>query len=529
MKGGSVLGRAAVPLIVGLAAIIVYRALPSADYHPDGYVNIAAMAERFRDTPLPVYMRSLLVVHALYDFLVVVTWKMITAVGYQGRAIYAFTAATSWLAGMGIAVFATTLHRITGSRFISAAAALGLAFSGGWWMFANNLEDILPTVVIFLIAFHLAVAAVQSGRLWLWAAAGVVAGLAVLAHNTNLMLAPAIFVLALHRRQGAIARIALAASAMAAAVLLPLLLVGLAFGQIRHFGSFAGWVFFTRNFGVWGAGGIDWPGFAMTAARSIIYRKSWIIYPAAAAFLALVVWAAARASTARDPQRARPSARLIVLSCIAWILPVLAFAIYWNAIDIEFFMPALPALWIVLAIGAQKSANRIPYAASCAAMALIIFLANLIGTAIPDSNPANIPSRANTNALGQMLDGRELVLTPMTCWTSQDAAYFLQIDVLDMGWFLLHTKHIENSDFYGLLNHRIGRALDRGRTVYLHRPIDPDDPAWKRFVFYGGDLDRMRALFQDFDVSHAFDIGRERFLLIQMPMQPQQFHEKPLN
>ncbi|MDP8255223.1 MAG: hypothetical protein P9M14_05695 [Candidatus Alcyoniella australis] len=511
----ALLRRFAVAAILTIGAGVLYLALPSAEHHPDGIVNIAAMAERFGPLHWFAFLRVTLPSHILYDIGVVAVWKLLTALGYGGRALYALSTIQAVLAAAGVGLFFLTLERALGDRLAALVCSAGLAVSGGYWMYAANLEDILPSVILFVLAYRLALWAMRTPGLIPWELCGIVAGISTLAHNTSLMLCGSIAVLACHRRRGCLGRLAAYSLGLVGSVYFSLAFLGRTFVQVRGPRAMLDWMMYIHNLGLGGKADVDLPQFARTVAGALVYDHRIVAIVGASACAVLLIWAIVRVAKAQ-PERSPVSPRLIALSALIWVVPMLGFAAYWNPRDVEFVAPALPAVWLLLAVGATPPRGRRPYLAAIAGLALLLLAANLIFCAIPQSDPQNVRSRRMADALAQRIEPGALLITPTVCWASVEFAYFHpQVEVLELG--LLRLKRADRDEFERELNATLQGALERQRTVYLHTWPDRALSSWRRLESYGTDIDRIAAIFESNDAQLDFCLEQEKFYRVSSP------------
>ena len=492
-------------LAIAAAAGLLYLALPSHRHHADGIANIAVLAETNAPLPLRAFLQLCLPSHLLFDLAAVVLWKMLVALGYAGRALYALTTADSILAAAGVGLMAGLARRIAGERRTAFLCALGLAASGGYWMYANNLEDILLSVVLFIGAYRLAVTALQSASRTGWLLSGSLAGLSILAHNTSAVMAGSLLVLALAAEGRRLRSGALFGISLAIATAGPLLLVGGAFGRFGDLSSFGEWIFFTQNLGYWGGWRFDPDLLAVTLGQILIWQKSLWMGGAWVGLAVLAAWAVARAL--RSPSsEVPPSSRILFLSLAAWIVPVFLFGIYWHAGDPEFFMPALPAVWLWLAIGARGQRLRGAFAAAVATLAGFLFWVNLLATAVPDSDPDRNLDLARTHAAARHLEPGDLLITPAFQWPYIYLPYFADADVLGLVWLELSVRQ-GGPDLPERLARRTEAAWAQGHRVWLHTWPDPDAEPWREFARIRGDLEEIT----EFLAAHPADPARPAF------------------
>lgn len=500
------------PLAVGTLAAILYLALPSAKYHPDGIANIAAFVENFGERPIADWIAICLPGHLLFDFLALVCWKILLALGYEGRALGPLTAIFSLVAAIGVGFFAAALQRLTDSRLAGVICGLGLAVSSGYWMYANNLEDILTSLTLFLAAFWLSVVGTTSRKKGIWLVAGVILGLSVLAHNTSITLVPVLACLALSTKENRVKQLVRLGLGFLVPMLLAVGLIGGVYGRFNGLGSLGDWIFYTMNLGIWG--GSDWQLETLLGSmmRLLVWQGESLKIVAGISAIVLMIGAIIRA--VKDRNGLIVPVWSIALALFLWIAPTVLFAGFWNASDPEFLVPVVPAIWIMLALGFNSRPGRKIYSGLVTALVFLLLTVNLFFTAIPDNDRNNNQELVNIELLKEHTALSDLLITPSFGWTAVSASYFTELEVLGLLQLQLATRPTGLVEFSRQLDDAIKSALMQNRSVWLFTNPEQDGAWWQVFDASGGDRQSINNVLAKYAINEAFVIDEKRFYSI---------------
>ena len=122
--------------------------------------------------------------HLLFNALGFAVWRLARLLGYGGGPLIVSQTLNAVLGAWGVGLFYALLRRLQPAGPAPLVLALGLAGSFGWWICATDGRVNMPSSVLMLAAFGVLVG--RQTRLTLRQAAlvGVLAGLAVLFHES---------------------------------------------------------------------------------------------------------------------------------------------------------------------------------------------------------------------------------------------------------------------------------------------------------------------------------------------------------
>ena len=417
------------------------------------------------------FLRASFPAHLLYDLLAIAAWKVIAAAGIATRALFALTFLNALFAALGVAVFARILMRTGHGTFASVACTLGLAFSGGYWMYASNLEDVLPALVVWFLALDRMAVAAQSGKHWRLLAGGNLRGRVGSSSKHVRRPGPSASALVLggerrprakrHAFSGRLrrgwCRIATARRPCLPAIPRRRLVRWLALlrGDAGPLGR-------RRDRPLAGARNPGAPACLETVRmgghRGLDGRRrgsggGMDDLPAKTLRLGTGHALAASAVAFRDRVgRAGDGVR----NLLARRRP-------------PSFSSRLPrcsgCLW-----RAQRGRGAAPFSTGgAAALAAFFFTANLIQTAWPDRLPENNEALVQARMLGEMTEPGDLILTPAFGWVSVHGAYFARVHVESFLRLGLRTKAARGA-LIEALDQLAQTAWSAGGTVYLHTP-----------------------------------------------------------
>src|SRR4051812_10604915 len=140
--------------------------------------------------------------HLAYNWLNYGVWHLLRALGYDGGPLHAMQVLNAVLGGIGVALLWYTLTTAGAGRVATAAGCALLALSFGYWFYSAESEVYLLSTVCLIACLGLAWRVATRPTLVAFAGLGAANGLAVLAHNTNVLFAVVAVVAAIlgHRR-----------------------------------------------------------------------------------------------------------------------------------------------------------------------------------------------------------------------------------------------------------------------------------------------------------------------------------------
>lgn len=276
------------------------------------------------------------------------------AVGWQQSVVLPLQMTNALAGALGVVLLYLVLRALTHRSDVALAAAMLLAGSFAYWYYAVEVEVYTIASVFLIGCMGLMLRALRHASRWLWIGLGLLHGLAVLFHQTNVLLAVPIgatLVLATShalppQRTPRQYVIALLYSGMLYA--LPLLVVvggayalALAVGDLHSLAEVQAWLTSYAHTGWWG-GNIADPQKWHDLGRAL---NILLVHPAGA--VALLLLAAVLLLYVRPlVQHYRPHALVLLI----WLLVYGTFFYWWEPANIEFWIASLPPAFALLAL-----------------------------------------------------------------------------------------------------------------------------------------------------------------------------------
>ncbi len=314
--------------------------------------------------------------HLLFNALGYVLWKAVRFCGYGGGSLPVLQSLNAALGAAGVSVYYLTLRRLLQrSRGLPLLISTGLALSFGYWICAADGRVNMPSLFFLLAAFSVLARVMAAPRPALAALTGVLAGSAVLFHeSTGLFVVVGLVgvLLAdapplLHPQDWRKQRVRMALvylAAWAATAALPYLAVGVFVLHLHSLAAFHAWTSEYSELGWW------WDFHILHNLESDFYalRHAGFVEPGSRAStftlsphlpalllglytLSVLGWfAAAYAVLANLPQLWRSHNRSLVIILTLWILVYAAFFTVWSPGYFVFWVPVLVPASLLLAL-----------------------------------------------------------------------------------------------------------------------------------------------------------------------------------
>lgn len=338
-----------------------------------------------------------------------------SSLGWEESAERLLQAANALAGGLGVGLFAALLARLTGRWQAAVLGALLLGASYAYWYYAVEVEVYTIAVLFLIAALWLMLELAQRPALRLALGLGAIQGLAVLFHQTNVLLSlPALMALGTGLRAasatGARPRTGPAlllayAAPLALLVSGAYLWVGLGVSGFRSWEAFFRWAAGYTTTGYWG-GAVDGARLALLGqglARTIAPDGGALIGLALLATLAL---------NARRLARAPRGALAMTLT---WLAVYGAFFVWWEPENIEFWIASLPPFYLLVVLAAYLPVSDQPLPRFWPALLLVCGLAllPLNGTAIARRGDASRDlQRVTAEALAAHSAPGDLLIVP---------------------------------------------------------------------------------------------------------------------
>ncbi len=314
--------------------------------------------------------------HLLFNALGYVLWRLARVFGYVGGALPVLQTLNAALGAAGVAVYYLSLRRLLQrSRWLPLLVCLGLALSFGYWICATDGRVNMPSVFFLLCTFAVLCRVMQTPRIPLAALAGVLAGLAVLFHESAGLFAvvglagvwlgeddpmlPRAAMTGLRRRM-----IGAFLGAWLLTVMGPYLIVGIFALHLRSPASFRHWMSEYSELGWW------WDFHILHNLRLDLYafRHAAFVEPPGKAgtfhlsrhipialsrlyIVTLLGWfVAVYAFLNALPLLWRSHNRRMMIVCVLWMLVYAAFFTVWSPGYFVFWVPVLIPTGVMLAL-----------------------------------------------------------------------------------------------------------------------------------------------------------------------------------
>lgn len=401
------------------AAAILYLATLSRWYSADSLLFAVAIDS---DNPQHWIDPYHLLLHPLG-----VGWvRLWQAIGWDGYSIHALQALNA-LAGAGcVGVMASMALRITGCMRTAAVIAAGCTASGGLWLLSTEAEDVTLGLLPHLCAARLLLSVPAGGypqatRAW---GVGAAIGFATLAYATcGLLLGVAALVHWQGRAQPHWLRSLCWVIIGFVCLSLPVVAyVGVRMATSDHGALATAYRYLGRDeYGTVSVAALPrgsyaflrmlvlYPGLGMndetlrflrgaTTGQRVTFASAYAVVAILAALPIAWLW------------RSRRQVRELGQRLLTWAALFAAFAMWWVASDLEFWLPVAMAWWLALALAIGTSRTR---AYVGAALASGLLLANGLGLILPHTRAEqNRPLQIAVQLAPQLAPGDQLLASP---------------------------------------------------------------------------------------------------------------------
>jgi len=445
--------------------------------------------------------------HLLFNAFGFFVWRAASALGYVGGPLVVLQSLNAALGAAGVAVFYVALRGLLQrSRWLPLLVSSGLAFSFGYWICAADGRVNMPSVFLMLCAFAVLCRTMQAPRPRRAAAAGALAGAALLFHESaglfvvvglagvllaedDPLLLPA--AMKLRRRRMALAY----GTSWAATAVLPYLVVGVFALHLHSLSAFRHWTSEYAELGWWWDFHIlhnltldakaflhaviaDLPGRQGTlrVGRHIPVALKTLYY---ATLLGSV--GALYAFLAALPLLWRSHNKRMMVVCLLWIVVYAAFFTVWAPGYFVFWVPVLVPAAVMLALAlAHYRARRGGLAANWLLGAWIVLYGLLNAQAYflphiaPDSDPFR---RAAADVRAHTSEGDVILVAGAGAGGPCEVAlpYFADREVISLHGLLTRARDDKGAALSGAggAQAQIRTALAAGRSVYALDELIP--------------------------------------------------------
>jgi hypothetical protein len=445
-----------------------------------------------------------------------------------------------------LAGIAARLLNVEREWMAPAIVSLGMAFSYGYWFHSTDAEDIMIGTVALLAAIRVCLPGDPSKmKMVSLPAASVLLAFATLCH-ANLILGTLPLLVAVYQRTARGSERILHVLCLLALTLVVLVTVtmaiavwGVGVGSWEEVQQWLGYGV-SSQWSVWGSFHskailkASYGAFKSLVSMPMTYERLSIFLDEGTA-LEKIGWAGAQFATAAligavvirslDSLRHRVSFGLssclgcsdgkVPILCFAWIIPLGTATALWAPGDVEFWVPVLPALWLLLGWLVTIHPNPRPSMVFASILVLILFLSNLTLSFCPASDPANNIGLKRASVLKEKTESGDLVITPGANWITTYVAYFAERPVFD---FELETNQTESFELaMSKAKSSCNTALLAGHSVWVGSLWDEGSdklPFWEFLLPLGIQPAPLRKLFSAYPTTHRERILDETFLVI---------------
>lgn len=425
--------------------------------------------------------------HLLFNALGYGLWQMARRLGYGGGPLVVTQILNAVLGALGLTVYFLTLRRLRPQGGLALPITLGVAGSFGYWICATDGRVNMAHIALLIAAFDALVRFQHRPAARQAAWAGLLAGLAVLFHESaGLFVAvgaagmwgPA----AGSIREKLRTRLLPYLAAWAAAVMVPYLLVAIFALHLHSLTEFHHWANAYAERGWWwdfhllhnlrlDLFGLRHAVFVQPLGRAALAQNPlgplgkgalallWLLYLGSLTGLS----AAGAALAAALRQLWRSEQKPLLRVCLLWIGVYGAFFTVWCPGAFVFWTPVLIPLgaWLTLALPRR----RLPLlAAWIGAFTMLNFLAGIL----PYLKPIAGLSQRVAVDIRQHTPPRALIVVAGVGDAAQcevDIPYFGNRPILSLHGLLAHTQTLPEAQ--GSLEQSLDKAFGAGRAVYV--------------------------------------------------------------
>ena len=433
--------------------------------------------------------------HLLFNALGYVLWQAARSCGYSGGSLVVLQSLNALLGAAGVSLYYLTLRRLLQrSRGLPLLMSLGLALSFGYWICATDGRVNMPSVFLLLAAFSALTRVMAAPRGSTTALAGLLAGGAVLFHESaGLFVAVGLAGILLCdpdprlTPEGVQKLRRLMAAAYGAAWLgtaaLPYLLVGVLVLHLHSPAAFHAWTAEYSELGWWW----DFHVLHNLGSDGYAFRHAGFVEPGnhPSVLESGLYWvsllgglAAAYAVLASLPQLWRSHARNLVVVLTLWIAAYAAFFTVWSPGYFVFWVPVLVPAGALLALTlAHYRARRGGRAANWLAGVWIAVygLLNLQASILPHLAPSSDPfRRISADVRAHTRAGDVVVVAGAGDGGPCEVAlpYFADRNVISLHG-LLTKQRDDKAAALALARSEIASALGAGHGVYALDEVVP--------------------------------------------------------
>ncbi len=276
--------------------------------------------------------------------------RLALALGWQGSAAWLIQAANALAGAAGVTLFFALVRQTSGSNRHAALAAVLLGSSYAFWYYAVEVEVYTIAALFLILALWILLRLLEQPSIGLALGLGLVQGLAVLFHQTNVLLSiPALWVVWRSRDEAGQRWLSVSKPTLLLAYTIPLGLivagaylgVGVGVSGFRSWTQLYTWMTDYAHTGWWG-GAVDsnkLVGLGRGLSATLAEPPSGVLLGIGLGGLLL--------SNLRGLRQSH--AGLITLALL-WLTSYGAFFLWWEPENIEFWIASLPVFYLLLVL-----------------------------------------------------------------------------------------------------------------------------------------------------------------------------------
>jgi hypothetical protein len=439
---------------VGVTVALVYLLTLSGNHsETEDSVNFA---RRIRDDPHSHFFEG---AHVVFDWVAWAFYELVRATGITQDPLRTVQVFDALLAGATVGLLAAVLASAGVSPAGRLVACGTLAFSYSFWRNSIDVEVYTLSAVALVASLGAAVRAAERPSERSFGLLGLLNGAAVLAHVTNVIFAPVAFVAVMRARrrrpEGGAARWFASYAAAAVAVVVAVYAVAAAVLRLGSPREFWDWLTAeTSGGGGYGSvsvhsaaeavigAGRGFVGAHSALAIGAISRLERTHFPSkplreehyflrgfssslavvllvgAAVIAVVAVILAASWARRRSRPRVEGPTRTVAVLCATWLVVYAVFFAFWDPLNIElWYVVWIPAA-VVLGLAAAGARPRPLLLYAGAALVVLLFAVNLVGSVLPQRANARDYWRTRAQWYVKHLHHDDLLISYDYVWSS---------------------------------------------------------------------------------------------------------------
>ncbi len=492
---------------LSLAFLLLYLFTRSEFHVPD----VLAYGRLVKDSALtlPQFFEAERVLSSFVPWLAV---EILRGLGYAGDTIQAMQVLNALAGGFGIGATFLLARTVGGSRISRSTAAGAAAFVGvafGYWHHATQAENQILPIALMLVAFVALFRVLKgagSARESIVFSASVLAVATVL-HATIIVALPAAAAaiwLGTRDIRRLLTFLAIFGGVVVAVYLgVGILIVGLASPE-----QFWHWLteLPSASSGVWGRLGLRTISAGLaTLAGSIMFADGGPDWPLvtrdpinAANVARIVAFGAVLGSVAAVVLHAlvrfrRGPIRPVAIVLFVWAGAHLAFAAFWAADDVQFWIASTPPLVMIGLLVYQhittEWAGRRWLTTAAVGGLVVVAAVNLGAVFLPQTNAAANHDLIAARCAAERIRAFDLMISPGWGWAGSYLPYMSTSPNFSLFDNFLITASGDRGALFATLDREIRSTLDRGGIVYIAELYVLDDSATEYFTRVLGGLE----------------------------------------